>query len=266
MLIFATSLQRSVIFKKVSDFYFFSIDFCGGAIYNTGTLTVSGGCITNNVSEDGGGIYNDSDGAATICGTAEITANKTTENGGGGITNLGTLTVSDNASISCNYGYSNGGGIWNGGTATVTGGSITGNSATKAGSGVFDQGTLNMQGSPVVKDNIGDDVFLSAGKTIRITGELDATARIGVSSAAEKPVITSGYGTYNQEEPSIYFFEDGEDCVSVVDSGGEVKLNTDGIAYVDRAWDAENFSVTKEIKHLTGYITASGSLSGLSGN
>ena len=29
---------------------------------------------------------------------------------------------------------------------------------------------------------------------------------------------------------------------------------------------AENFSVTKEIKHLTGYITASGSLSGLSGN
>lgn len=238
----------------------------GGAIYNTGTLTVSGGCITNNVSEDGGGIYNDSDGAATICGTAEITANKTTENGGGGITNLGTLTVSDNASISCNYGYSNGGGIWNGGTATVTGGSITGNSATKAGSGVFDQGTLNMQGSPVVKDNIGDDVFLSAGKTIRITGELDATARIGVSSAAEKPVITSGYGTYNQEEPSIYFFEDGEDCVSVVDSGGEVKLNTDGIAYVGRAWDAENSSVTKEIKHLTGYITASGSLSGLSGN
>lgn len=236
----------------------------GGAIYNKGTLAVSGGCIINNISKDGGGIYNTEDGTADICGYAQITANKTTELGGGGITNLGTLSVSDNASVSYNYGYSNGGGIRNGGTATVTGGSITDNSAGKSGSGICNQGTLNMQGTPLVKDNMGDDVYLPSSKTITITGSFSSGARIGVSSASEKPIVTSGYGSYNLAQASNYFFENGTDCVSVIESGGEVKLNTDGIVYVKRSWDAEKQFVTKELSHLTNYITVSGSLGGLS--
>ena len=208
----------------------------GGAIINEGTLTIEGGTITENVAaKEGGAIYN-----------------------------KGTLAVSG-GSINNNV-SEDGGGIFNGGTATVTGVTITGNSAINAGSGIFDQGTLYMKGSPIIKDNFGDDVFLSAGKKIHVFGVFTSAAQIGVTSAAEKAVVTDRYGTYNSSPSSDIFFENGVDSAAVVVKDGEVKLNTEGVAYIDRAWNAEQTSVTKEIRHLTDYITASDSLSGLSGD
>ena len=113
---------------------------------------------------------------------------------------------------------------------------------------------------------MGDDVYLSAGNPITVTGKLESGTFIGVSSSIEKTVVTSGYSTYNTADPKAYFYENGDDCASVIESGGEVKLNTEGIAYVARKWDDETTSVIKRIKHITEYTSASGNLSGLNGN
>lgn len=238
----------------------------GGAIYNKGTLTVSGGRITNNSSKDGGGIYNETTGTVTLCGSAEVSANKTSYYGGGGISNHGVLTISENARVVRNYGYTNGGGIWSSGTTALTGGSVAENSATKAGSGICNEGTLSIQGMIKVSNNMGDDVFLGSGKTITVADEIEQGSRIGVTSAVEKSVITSGYGEHNSAEPSEFFYENGIDSAAVVKSDGEAKLNTDGVAYVERSWDEPSRSVPKLLRHCNNYISDSGSLGQLGGN
>ena len=226
----------------------------GGAIYNKGYITITGGVLEHNVSQDGGAIYNEEGGIIELSGDAEIKANKTTEYGGGGITNLGTLSVSDNVSVVHNYGYSNGGGIWNGGTLTVTGGTIICNSASQAGSGVYNNGILNVQDRPEIHTNMGDDVFLPKDKVITVTGQLDWGASVGVASSTEKVVFTSGYRVNNpHSNPANYFFENGTDSAEVIKSDQEVRFDTDGIPYVERSWIAAASYVTKQIRHCTDY-------------
>ena len=94
----------------------------GGGVYNEGSVTVTGGSVINNSGKEGGGIYNCSTGVVTLGGSGKVTANKSSESSGGGIANYGTLSVSDNAEISCNYGYTDGGGIINNGTVNIYGG------------------------------------------------------------------------------------------------------------------------------------------------
>src|SRR5205823_400002 len=94
----------------------------GGAIRNDGTLTVDGCTIAGNQAEFGGGLYND--------GTLAVTNSTLSDNtgSGAGIFNdvTGMLKVS-NCKFSNKGGSSigNGGGIWNSGTATVSGSSIS---------------------------------------------------------------------------------------------------------------------------------------------
>ena len=91
----------------------------GGGVYNEGSVTVTGGSVINNSGKEGGGIYNCSTGVVALGGSGKVTANKSSESSGGGIANYGTLSVSDNAEISCNYGYTDGGGIINNGTVNI---------------------------------------------------------------------------------------------------------------------------------------------------
>ena len=91
----------------------------GGGVYNESSVTVTGGSVINNSGKEGGGIYNCSTGVVALGGSGEVTANKSSESSGGGVANYGTLSVSDNAEISCNYGYTDGGGIINNGTVNI---------------------------------------------------------------------------------------------------------------------------------------------------
>lgn len=235
----------------------------GGGIFNKGTLNISGGIIQSNVCRDGGGIYNEQSGVVTLSKNALITFNKTSDNGGGGITNNGTMTVCDDAQISMNYANTNGGGIDNNGTLTVRGGKITCNNATKAGSGIHNRETLNMQGKPFVQDNIGDDISLDADKVITVTGAFTSDAQIGVTSPVEKAVITKNYSKFNSNPPKDYFLENGDDTKEVVKDGDEAKLDTEGVPYLDREWVFSTSAVEKTIKHLTGYTAVTGSLTEL---
>ena len=121
----------------------------GGAIWNNGTCTISGNAVISNNRGDsegsiGGGVYNT--GTCTISGNV-IISNNSCGGYGGGVYNIGTVTVSDHVVISGNYAWY-GGGIYNhdNGTLNITScDSITRNTAGYGG-GINNQGTLNMQG------------------------------------------------------------------------------------------------------------------------
>ena len=183
----------------------------GGAISNYGTLTMTGGSITGNTSNDikasdtdivgGGGIYTSGGSTTTLTGVT-ITGNQAKGAGGGGINNWGTLTI-DGCTITGNTSKANGGGIWNYSTAT-----------------------LNMQGKNTITDNQGDgktnNVYLRDGAVITVTGSLEGS-QIGIRMA-NPGVFTSDYSTNNKDvEPVKYFLSDNEDY-EVVLSDNEANL------------------------------------------
>jgi CSLREA domain-containing protein len=77
---------------------------------------------------------------------------------GGGIANLGTLTVT-NSTVSGNsasLSFAGGGGIWNHGTLTVTSSTVSGNSAVRDGGGIYnDLGTLTLTNSTISGNSAG---------------------------------------------------------------------------------------------------------------
>ena len=109
-----------------------------GAVYNSGIFTAHNSTFSNNASAGGGAIYNDLGAKATIDNNSQIAGNKVTGSFGGGITNRGTMTMTnvlvDSNLVTNISDLSQGGGIYNysEGTLTVTNSTISGN---RAGSG-----------------------------------------------------------------------------------------------------------------------------------
>ncbi|MEX2142163.1 MAG: choice-of-anchor Q domain-containing protein [Pirellulales bacterium] len=128
----------------------------GSGIWNEGDLTVQDSTISRNFGTavtSGSGIYNSASGAATILRTMiSENASAVFGGGGGGINNLGTLSVID-STISANTAptgsYLSGGGIYSqSGTVTITNSTISGNSAY-AGGGIYNNGTMTLRSSTV---------------------------------------------------------------------------------------------------------------------
>ena len=216
----------------------------GGAICNRsgGTLTMKGGSITDNTSFDkddptgGGGMFNAEGATATLTGVT-ITGNEAKVCGGGGICNVGTLTID--------------------------GGSITGNTAGTHGAGIWQEGTLNVQGAITVKDNyrksgILDNVYLYSNHLITVTGALDGSS-IGVTMRTPG-TFTSGYHTHNTAHPSQLFSADNTpDWQVVTDANYEARLdnqNPYGISYIERSWDDVNKKVVCTRKNWDSGYTA----------
>jgi predicted outer membrane repeat protein len=104
------------------------------------TVSISGLTIEDGNAEGGGGIFNN----GTLTVTNSTLSNNTANNagvGGGGIYNDGTLTVA-NSTLSGNIASGgNGGGIYNVTTATVNASTLSGNSASQGG-GIFNATAL----------------------------------------------------------------------------------------------------------------------------
>jgi hypothetical protein len=178
------------------------VDGQGGAIFNGGTLTVSGCTISSNSADvindsglmvdAGGGIYN----AGTLTISNSTLANNyagdyyyAISGNGGGVYNTKTLTLSG-STLSGNVAWGHGsyysglgGGIYNGGyrmTATLTGCTLDGNIATEAGGGIYNTKWTNLTIlSSVVHDNsapLGADldapgaVKISRDSTVGVIG------------------------------------------------------------------------------------------------
>ena len=116
----------------------------GGAIYNEGQLTVNGCNFTGNVADnDGGGIYNDFDGTASIANTHFFS--NAAGNDGGGVYNSATslVTMADSTFVGNNAG-NNGGGVYNsiGTTVTLTDNDFSTNLAGNNGGGIANDGSM----------------------------------------------------------------------------------------------------------------------------
>ena len=194
----------------------------GGGIYTaSGSKTTINGALAlesnsavprGNTSTQGGAIYNT--GELTISGAATFTSN--TANGdqgsspaaaasGGAIFNSGILKISGAVSMNSNSaktkaGATNltrGGAIYNSGTLTMSKGSIgtSGlNTAGSQGGAIYQCGAFNASGainfynaSNSAKNN---DVFLATDKCVNVTGSFSATPTGG-------KVMTITPGTYN---------------------------------------------------------------------
>jgi parallel beta-helix repeat protein len=140
----------------------------GGGILNGGALALGNCTVTGNHSGGfGGGIYNF--GTLTVSGST-VTSNSASF--GGGIYNdVGSTATVSGCTLSGNSAYNAGGGIYNyyTGTMTVSGCTISGNSASYDGGGIYNNGTftgsLTVSGSTVTSNSadVGGGIY-NAGK------------------------------------------------------------------------------------------------------
>ena len=139
----------------------------------------------------------------------------------------GVLNIKGGTFTGLQFGISNSGGTTNmsggtlscletgiflyGGDVNMSGGTITG---SKIGINVFEEGSLNISGSPIIKDNIDGDtfeeknVFLADKKYITVTGILDENADIGVylEDNLEDRVIIKDDGKYMITDDDLKHF------------------------------------------------------------
>ena len=189
----------------------------GGGIYNDGTLTITGSTIFGiHVYYSGGGIYNGGNLMIKNCTIFGIFADR---DGGGICNNEGTITIT--GSTISNNSADSGGGIENSwGTITINGSTISNNSAEGNGGGIGNNDTLTITGSTISNNSTNGD-----GGGI---GGILKTAIIGGISEVEKNIICGNYKT--GEDPSL------EQQITDIDSGSlyEVYKNTNYIsAYCD---------------------------------
>ena len=241
---------------------------CGGGVYVNGTgkfdmgdtATIQGNnasTTATNSAAGGGGVYVNG-GTFTMTGTAKIQGNTTTSanpytkpSGGGGVFviaggtfimsggTIGSSTDANEADL--------GGGVYVGvntgtgekGSFTMGGGTITGNTATQNGGGVYVSSTGSFTlgpssaaaSSPVVSGNTKtgnstNNVYLdnTSHKTLFITGKLEKTVdsgNIGISLAIPGEEFTLGWS--DSTVPTFFFSDDTKRTVAL--SGSELSLN-----------------------------------------
>ena len=143
----------------------------GGGIENHDTATLTGGSLTSNSALfGGGGIYNDTAGTSAMLNNVLVSSNTVSNNFsspvyGGGIENYANLTLTDSTltgnSASSAGSLSFGGGLYNNdytlSTVTITGSTISGNSASNGG------GILNVAAVTVINSTIDGNTAQTAG-------------------------------------------------------------------------------------------------------
>lgn len=217
----------------------------GGGIYTYDEdITINGGNITGNTATYGGGVYHIGDyrtcDTLTISGSATITGNTATD-GGGVYVESGKNTSNWNkgqgalqingGSITNNTATGNGGGVYinKRGLLTITGGNVTDNTATVNGGGLYFNGEskkFNISGNINVtgnkKSGKANNIYLPNGQIIKIMGELTNTAPIGVTTEVEPNSsnyvqIASGRAAY--ATPDKFQYENSDTSISAVLSG-----------------------------------------------
>ena len=182
----------------------------GGIVVLGGSLKIENGSLIQNckalkdtgssTTAHGGGIFVGSSGTLELSGV-KIYENEAKDNGGGIYTKGNTTIVS--AIIDENSSTLRGGGIYLvGGTLNMLGGEIKKNTAGQGGGCYFENGTFNISGAAKITPSITpnenahgqNDVYLSDGKKIKITGPLT----VGPNQAARITVHKSKYNESTQ--------------------------------------------------------------------
>ena len=224
-------------------------DGCGGGIYNTGTLTISGGSISGNESTTtssimgGGGIY--STGSIALSGTASITENTATKKAGGIAiygdgTDAVTLTISDDVVISKNESAAECGGIGAIGTAliTMTGGTISENSATEGAGISLWSSAFTMSGGTISKNYVsgtssgnGSGVCVQSSSSFTLDGGTVSENYAGTYVDGNGDTATTsvnGAGVYVDDESSFTLTSGTISSNTASSYGGGVYIGSTG--------------------------------------
>ncbi len=175
-----------------------------GEVFNitpVATVTISGLTITDGVGENGGGISNE--GNLTMTDDT-ISGNSALGNGGGGIDNqgYGTLTIT-NSTISDNLAHLGGGGIANAGTLTIANSTISGNlTLASSGGGISNSGTLTIVNSTIsgnaANEGYGGGIDNSSSLTMAddtVAGNTAAGSGGGIDNEASSGGYSSVFNT-----------------------------------------------------------------------
>ena len=134
----------------------------GGGVYlgtNTAFNMSGDASVSGNTASSGGGVYV-KDATFNMSGSASVTGNTAGPGGGVLVTgnySKGKFNMSGSASVSGNTTTRSGGGVYmsNSNSFTMSGGSITGNSATLYGGGVdVNGGSFTMSGGSITGNNV----------------------------------------------------------------------------------------------------------------
>ncbi|CAM9862197.1 unnamed protein product [Ascophyllum nodosum] len=219
----------------------------GGCIYNNGKLTIDGDyeaseCIArggggDSADGDGNGIWNGEAGQVVIegkvnmadCGNREIEGNR-----GGAIYNLGSFSISSNASFTSNWG-SGGGAIYN----DVTGvfefldesmATFTGNRASDSNGGAVRNnlgGVITFKGGVIFTENycefnggaIGNSGSLSISKSAAFVDNRSQSNGGAIYNAYGAELVLPDATTF--EGNTIYDWQDCENIYQVTEDGFE---------------------------------------------
>jgi hypothetical protein len=166
----------------------------GGAIRNSGTVTVNNSTLTDNQATNGGGIWNQ--GTLTL-NYSTISGNSASSNGGGIYYTTGASSsgVYLNHSLISGNSAPTGGGIWSSRTLTVDNSTLSGNSATNGG-GIYNLGGTVTINTTTISDNVGST---NGGGIYNYTSNscCVATVTINTSTLNGNSATDSGGGIYN---------------------------------------------------------------------
>jgi predicted outer membrane repeat protein len=165
----------------------------GGAISNSGTLSVSSCVITGNSGAQGAGLNNQVGGVLAL--TNSTVSGNTATGIGGGLYVAGSSTANVSSSTFVNNTAAEAGGAWNGGALTVVNSTFVGNQGNTAVGAMENTGTLHLSNSTLFNNSsisIGG-IFENQG-TVTSKASLIAKGSLGSNCAVNGGTIASqGY-------------------------------------------------------------------------
>lgn len=177
----------------------------GGGVYNRAALGLSGGRIGGNSGTSGGGVYNNASFRMT---GGQIDGNAS--QAGGGILNgeNGTFDLAE-GSVSGNTSTGMGGGLFNQGACDMDGGEIADNTASSTGGGVNNLGTLTLADGDVKGNRAqrGGGVYQAGSLTVTGCGFEQNRAELGGGIFSTANSETTLLDTAKPFVDSVLYFE-----------------------------------------------------------